>query len=320
MILAECASGPYPWQQQEWRQIVNLVDQDRLPHGLLLAGPAEIGKRQFAFATAQLLLCSSPVADWACGQCKSCKLFAASSHPDFLGVEPEEDGKAIKVDQIRALAEFATRTSAMGGKRVIIVSPADAMNLNAANAFLKTLEEPGKEITLILVAHQLGRMLPTIRSRCRIFPFALPDRAVVAAWLVEKQVNLDDVDEAIQLSGGRPLRGLRLLQTELWEQLQLFRQTLAAVSAGTESVLDAAKVLQGMAKTDVLEWFQYQAYGTVKNSVIATQGNPVLLFRFLDRLNSARQRLLSTANPNPQLVWEEVLMDWKSVLDLQQAG
>lgn len=310
------AAGIFPWQRDGWRKAISLLEQDRLPHALMLTGPAEIGKHRFAMALAQRVLCLAPVSGESCTACKACKLFLAATHPDFLLVEPEAEGKAIKVDQVRALAEFATRTASLGAYRAIVVCPGEAMNINAANAFLKTLEEPGDGVVILLVVHQPGRILPTIRSRCRIFPFSLPGREDVAGWLRNNGDTSRDIDQVMALSGGRPLRGQRLLETDLWNQLQLFGETLESLASNTLPVLDAARVLQGFSSADAMEWFQYLVYEKLKAIAV---DEPLLcqrMFRFLDRLNLARQRLISTANPNPQLVWEEVLMDWKSMLDL----
>jgi len=306
---------PHPWQGAQWQQIAKLEALDRLPHGLLFAGPGEIGKRDFALAVAKFLLCLSPVEGKPCHKCKTCQLFDAHSHPDFYLVEPEDTGKAIKVDQVRALAEFSAKTASMGGRRVITLCPAEAMNINAANALLKTLEEPGRGVVILLVSHQPSRLLATIRSRCRLFPFATPSEAEVLAWLRTRTSEDADLPQVMALSGGRPLRALRLLDSELGSQRQEFQRALAGFEDNQIQVTDAAKVLQGLAKTDALEWFQYRVYGRIKTSVTAENTAAPLLFRFLDKLSLARQRLLSTANPNPQLVWEEVLMDWKSVLN-----
>lgn len=308
---------PLEWQDGQWRQLCGLQAMDRLPHGLMLVGPAEIGKHRFAQAFAQLLLCLAPLEGRACQACKACLLFRAQSHPDFLAVEPEAEGKVIKVDQIRQLAEFAHRTASVGFHRVILVSPAEAMNPNAANAFLKTLEEPGVGVVILLVVHQPGSTLPTIRSRCRILSFPLPDRAQVRTWLLGIDADQARVDEVMTLSGGRPFRAKRLLETELKDQLTLFQDTLCGLERQAVSPLDAAKVLQGLSHVDVVEWFQYRVYELVKGDAGSTGRHRLALFKFLDRLTTARQRLTSSSNPNGQLLWEEVLMDWKSVIDLQ---
>ncbi|MFA5630274.1 MAG: DNA polymerase III subunit delta' [Porticoccaceae bacterium] len=308
----------FPWQQEQWRQLGGLLEQDVLPHALMFAGPAEIGKHSFAMAFAQTLLCATP-ADWrACGNCKTCKLFEAATHPDFIRIAPAEEGKVIPVDRIRELGEFASRTASMGGRRVILIEPAEAMNINAANAFLKTLEEPGADVCIILVVHQPGRILPTIRSRCRIFPFSLPPAEPVRQWLQARAGDGVDIAQVMELSGGRPLRALRLLDSDLKDQLQVFRDTLSQVEAGILPVLDGAKAIQSLAKGDAIEWFQYLLYDRLRDAAQRRHPQARLLFRFLDRLTTLRQRLLSTANPNPQLIWEEILMDWKSVIDLYQ--
>ena len=308
----------YPWQHGQWQQLSGLVAQDLVPHALMLVGPAEIGKGRLAQEFARLLLCLAPLPGQPCGRCKTCALFEASTHPDFTRVTPEEEGKAIRVDQIRELADFATRTASMGGRRVVIVEPAEAMNINAANAFLKTLEEPGSDLCILLVVHEPGRILPTIRSRCRIFPFPLPDAGAVTGWLGERATHSDGLSEAMELAGGRPLRALRFLETGLRDQLRDFRDLVDAVASGRMSVLEGAKILQGINKTDAIEWFQYLVYDRLREASRARHPRARLLFRFLDRLNILRQRLLGSANPNPQLDWEEILMDWKSVIDLFQ--
>ena len=308
----------FPWQQAQWHQLSGLLEQDVLPHALMFAGPSEIGKHRFAMAFAQTLLCAAPQ-DWrACGRCKTCNLFAAATHPDFLQITPEAEGKVIPVARIRELGEFASRTASMGGRRVMLIEPAEAMNINAANAVLKTLEEPGKDVCIILLVHQPGRILPTIRSRCQILPFPLPAGELVRPWLQARVGSEADIAQVMALSGGRPLRALRLQETELKDHLQTFADTLDQVEAGILPVLEGAKLIQGLAKADAIEWFQYRVYQRLRDASRAQHQRARLLFRFLDRLTLVRQRMFSTANPNPQLVWEEILMDWKSVIDLCQ--
>jgi len=294
------------------------VELERLPHGLMLVGPAEIGKHEFAQAFAQFLFCLAPQEGRACHHCKACQLFQAHTHPDYLHVIPESEGKAIKVEQIRQLAEFATKTAAIGERRVIVISPAEAMNINAANAFLKTLEEPGRGVVILLVCHQPGVMLPTIRSRCRKVSFSLPDRDMVMGWLQQHDGDRERVAEAMTLSGGRPLRAKRLLEADFRHQLDQFQRAMSDVEQRRLSPLEGARVLQGLSGSDVVEWFQYRVYGVIKEQAGSAGRDNHMLFRFLDRLTTARQRLQSSANPNPQLLWEEVLMDWKSVVDLRQ--
>ena len=133
----------YPWQADVFADLQQRRVQGRLPHALLISGPVGIGKQQLANVFSQSLLCAEPQADdLACGQCHACSLYAAGTHPDLFRLSPEEDSKVIKIDQIRTLIEKISLSSHYGRYRMVILNPADAMNIAAANALLKTLEEP----------------------------------------------------------------------------------------------------------------------------------------------------------------------------------
>ena len=150
-----------------------LSRRQNMPHAVLLTGPEGTGKGHFAAIIANSLLCSKPSVDrFACGECQSCQLLAANTHPDFyrITLESNADGKPakdIKVEQIRQLIQSLAQTSQLGGIKLAIIDPAERMNRNAANSLLKTLEEPTADTLLILLAAQPSRLLPTVRSRCQ---------------------------------------------------------------------------------------------------------------------------------------------------------
>ena len=133
---------PLPWHEDAWASLNSSIDSGRLPHAVLISGDQGIGKLRLATALAQRLICSAEMVKYACGACKSCNLFTAGSHPDVTYLEPEEKGKAIKIDPVRKLCESLSKTAQQGGWKVAIIAPAEAMNINAANALLKNLEEP----------------------------------------------------------------------------------------------------------------------------------------------------------------------------------
>lgn len=205
----------HPWNSTLWANLAALAE--RLPHALLLTGPAGVGKGQFAQALARKLLCESPVEGAACGQCPACHWFDAESHPDYRRIAPEsedegEEGESadrkrgarqIKIDQIRALEDFVFIGGHRGGKRVILVEPADAMNPGAANSLLKLLEEPPASVYFILVSSAERRLLPTILSRCRKLAFRRPSLAEGSAWLAAN--GHDAAAETLALAGGAPL-------------------------------------------------------------------------------------------------------------------
>ncbi|MFO7642692.1 MAG: DNA polymerase III subunit delta', partial [Candidatus Competibacteraceae bacterium] len=162
-----------PWHEPLWRQFQQSRAAGRLPHALLLAGPAGLGKLAFAKRLARALLCETPdVEGDACGRCRSCRLFQAGSHPDYRMEQPVEEGKAIRIDPIRELCGFLGFTAQYGGYKIALLEPADRLNLNAANSLLKTLEEPPGDCLLLLVTAHPARLPATVRSRCQKVSFA----------------------------------------------------------------------------------------------------------------------------------------------------
>ena len=198
-----------PWQAPaaaEW-----LARRGRWPHAALIAGPAGIGKRVLADWLARTLLCEKPVADGApCGECPSCRYAAAGQHPDLRIVEPVDDDEEnprpvewIVVDRIRALVRWSGITSHRGGAKVALIDPAERMNPAAANALLKTLEEPQRDTYFLLVSHQPGRLPATIVSRCQRLAAPLPGREQARAWLASQ--GFADADRLLDQAGGAPL-------------------------------------------------------------------------------------------------------------------
>lgn len=172
-----------PWLRDAEAALGKMAMEDRVPPALLIRGVSGTGKTQLALDFAQRLLCRSPLGAKACGSCASCHLFAAKTHPDFLHLAPEDPRKAIKVDSVRQMIQALALTPQYGGYRVVLIDQAEGLNANAANALLKTLEEPPLGTLLILVTDQPGRLPQTVRSRMRLLNVALPERRLSLAWL-----------------------------------------------------------------------------------------------------------------------------------------
>lgn len=198
-------------------------------HALLLHGPSGVGQFELAMALAAGWLCESatvPLAARPCGACASCRLVHARSHPDLLvlvpaalreslgltGGEGEEGGeessgkkkpsKEIRVDEVRTAIAFALTTSARGRGKAVVVHPAERMNPVAANAFLKTLEEPPGNARFLLCSAAPDALLPTIRSRCQAVPVSLPERSAAVAWLARQ--GIADPEVMLAACGGQP--------------------------------------------------------------------------------------------------------------------
>jgi len=210
----------FDWHQVAWREL--WASAAGLPHALLLAGPDGIGKGAFAQALAARLLCENMTGHGACGACPSCRWFASGNHPDYRYVIPEAESEGenepadgekkkasrqIRIDQIRALEDIVFIGGHRNGARVIVVEPAEAMNISAANALLKILEEPPPSVYFILISHQWRRLLATIRSRCRVLTLSRPPLAEARQWLARK--NDVQAAELLSLMGGAPLLALQ---------------------------------------------------------------------------------------------------------------
>lgn len=216
----------YEWNQEVWESLANRAG--RLPHALLVHGPAGTGKRALAEHFARFLLCEGPPEkSRPCGRCAACRWLELGNHPDLRWLEPEALAKApaadeseqggqsirsakpsleIKVEQVRALAEFLNVGSHRGRHRIALIHPAEDMNLHAANSLLKGLEEPPSGAVFVLVSHRPARLLPTIRSRCVAVPVSLPSRDRAEAWL--RHNGVAEADRWLAFAGGAPLRAL----------------------------------------------------------------------------------------------------------------
>ncbi|MGY3264263.1 DNA polymerase III subunit delta' [Lysobacter sp. HA35] len=203
-------SAMAPWQSRMYAQVAATLESGRLGHAQLFCGPAQLGKRDVAIRLARRVLCETPNGIDACGVCRSCRLLDAGTHPDyrFISFIPNREGTKLRseivIDQMRELSAALALTPQYGRAQVAIVDPADAINTSAANALLKTLEEPMTGRYLWLVSAHPARLSATIRSRCQRVEFRLPPADEARAWLLAQGHAAKDVDEALQAANGHP--------------------------------------------------------------------------------------------------------------------
>jgi len=185
-----------------------------VPQGLLFSGEEGVGKEKAARAFAAALLCRAPGEEGACGTCADCRRLASDAHPNFQFIAPETH--FLRIDEIRALQEELALKAFSDRPRVAILCPADRMTPQAANALLKTLEEPPPGAHLILIAHRVAGMMPTIVSRCQRVPF-FPLSPETTAEILSRHPEAGPEYPAAVLrlaaavSGGSPGRALSLL-------------------------------------------------------------------------------------------------------------
>src|SRR5690606_7412124 len=244
----------YDWLKPAWQRL--LGQRERLHHALLIHGPRGIGKSAFAAELAQALLCESPRASGeACGHCLACGWFAQRNHPDFrlltpAAAEAERDGdegagevarkpatkagakpsKDIRIDQVRDLERFTEVGGHRGGAKVVLIDPADALNTAAANALLKTLEEPSGTTRFVLVTDRPDALPATIRSRCRALSLPMPAAQTAAAWLAaDAGVDVSQARAWLAAAGGSPLHARRFADPSQAAIHRLVVETLAGI-------------------------------------------------------------------------------------------
>jgi DNA polymerase-3 subunit delta' len=317
------ARPPYPWLDEAWRALGDYLREARLPQALLIHGPEGLGKRKLADAFAQRLLCQADGAK-PCGQCLGCRLWEAGTHPHFLAVQPEEPGKAIRVDDIRSLTGRFELKPQYASWRLAVIDPADAMNLSAANALLKTLEEPPERSLLILVSGAPGRLPATILSRCQRLAVRPPSRTRVLNWLAARQERY--APEALwAAASGSPLRALEMAEKGYPD----WREKLFALGSGTGAADPAlaAESFSAVPLEYLLEWLMQWAMELIRHPHAPERENfynvprtesfqrarrrdPAEIYVFLDQLIRAKRLLAANAQLNRPLLLEETLIGW----------
>lgn len=251
---------PYPWHHEIWSTLSHQID--RLPHALLLHGRPGLGKHAFALRLAQTLLCAQPqeAGGGPCGICQACHLFTTGTHPDLHVLQPEAVAEAaedlgsryavrypasdrkrerpsadITIYQIRCLIEDAQGRPFISRRKVLLLSPAEAMNLHAANSLLKLLEEPPPGSMLLLVTSHLARLPATVRSRCSHVLFKTPPRESGLAWLeLRTGGKSESASRLLSLAGGAPLLAQSLMDEGFAEIRAGLLRDLDNLSLGRE--------------------------------------------------------------------------------------
>lgn len=345
----------YSWQTEVWQRLVQ--SHAARGHALLLKGRKGVGKLAFARHLAKSLLCEQPSANSeACGMCPSCSwlsLDGQGGHPDFRLIEPEalsmeaaaddadtevetavdnpagsakskkKPKQQIGVEQIRALTDLVYMSSHRNGYKIILIHPAETMNIAAASALLKSLEEPPPQTLFILVTHRPQQLLATIRSRCRQIAMPAPDPATAAAWLTQQGVK--DPDACLAAAGYAPLAALEFNDDDYLAQHGDF---IKQVSTPGFNPITLAEAMQKSDLPTVVNWLQKWCYdlmsfrttgkiryhlhmlATIKSLTPGIDPRPLAGFL---RTLIATQRL-SRHPLNPRLFLEEMLLSYAMLM------
>lgn len=257
----------YPWLNAPYRQILARYQQARGHHALLLHSQPGNGEASLCYALSRWLMCRQPDGIKSCGVCYSCRLMMAGNHPDFYQPEPEKGRQSLGVDAIRAIIDSVYGRARQGGVKVVWLPHAELLTEQAANALLKTLEEPPEDTYFLLGCQTPSRLLPTLRSRCLYWPLPAPDEALGLRWL--HQAGYEDplsARTALRLCANAPLAAEALLQPTRWQE----RLTLCAALQEAHASGDFLALLPALNRdkddeplhwllsllTDALKWQQ----------------------------------------------------------------
>jgi len=320
-------TGILPWHAEPWQALVRRARDGKLPHALLLSGLRGLGKNRFAAELAKALLCLQPQADGqACTLCRSCLLYQAGTHPDYLQVRPGEEGKAIAVDQIRAMNAHLALKSQYAGYKLVIIAPAEQMNGAAANSLLKTLEEPAAHSLLILITSQPALLLATLRSRCQQIKFTAPPASLAVPWLSTFPAAGNNAPELLALAAGAPLMALDMAGSDALSRHAALLDDLDKLA---QRQADPVTVAAAWLKTNLpesLAWMLSCIVDMIRMRCVGTPpylanpeiqqrlrklAEPLSLAQLYARLDSVTETLrLLNRQINIQLLLEDMLISW----------
>ena len=286
-----------PWLKEPYARLENVRREGRLGHGWLLTGPAGLGKINLALAMANRLLtprAAAPgrLAAAAANTAMTLRHDPSDHHPDLHWVFPEPEKRTISVAQVRHTTDALTLTSLGGQAKIVIIEPADALTLAAANALLTTLEEPTPDTYLFLVSHQAGRLPATIRSRCQTLSLPQPRLEHSLDWLSEQpgDVSRTDWAQLLLLAGGSPFRALTLCENEYHNKNKIFEEKFKLIS---DNKLDPQALADDWLKEGIelpLTWLAIQLQRVIRARMAPEVSNPITDLG-LDRLHNAWQAL-----------------------------
>lgn len=233
-----------PWYQPQAERLLASLNVGMLHHALLIGGAAGSGTELFASQLGRILLCdnaaSNVVSTMGCGECQSCALLAAGTHPDFICLSPLEGKASISINAVRDAKNQLLQTAQIAKNKVCLISPAEALTENAANALLKLLEEPPEHCYFLMPTSAAHLLLPTIKSRCMKVALLAPSTEKLRSVLVE-HFEAGNVDQAIAVHRGFPEPVVQALEENNIEAA--FERQIDAFASGRESALALATQL-----------------------------------------------------------------------------
>ncbi|WP_431222690.1 DNA polymerase III subunit delta' [Serratia sp. L9] len=321
----------YPWLNTAYRHLVGQYTAGRGHHALLLHAAPGNGDAALLYALSRWLICQQRNGEKSCGECHSCRLMLAGNHPDYHVLAPEKGKSSLGIEPIRQLIETLNSHAHQGGAKVVWLSQAELLTEAAANALLKTLEEPPANTYFLLGCRETSSLLATLRSRCFYWHLASPDEQLGLQWLSRQGVgNPNDRLTALRLHDGAPIAAEQLLQPEHWQKRLALCNALSTALPQCDMLL-LLPVLNHDDVADRLHWLCALLLDAMKcqqgaASYILNQDQLALVQQMASRLSSAslqqitqqwlncRHQLLSIVGVNRELLLTEQLLSWEQML------
>jgi len=208
----------YPWLNQPYRHIISQHQAGRAHHALLVQAIDGMGDDALVWGVSRWLMCQQPDGLKSCGVCHGCQLMQAQTHPDWYRLEAEKGKSTLGIDAVRQVTEKLYHFAQQGGAKVVWLPDAAQLSESAANALLKTLEEPPANSWFFLSSREPSRLLATLRSRCMVLALTPPDEIQSLSWLSRQMPqNEAALQTALRLSAGAPAAALQLLEPARWQ-------------------------------------------------------------------------------------------------------
>jgi len=321
----------YPWLRAPFEQLISQYQAGRGHHALLVYALPEMGDDALIYAICRWLMCQRPQGNKSCGACHSCQLMQAGTHPDSYYIDLEKGKSTLGIDVIREITEKLYSHSQQGGNKVIRIAQADKLTEAAANALLKTLEEPPAKTWFFLSCREPAHLPATLRSRCLCWHLAPPAESFAQAWLARETAQAPDhLTAALRLSSGSPAAALQLLEPVRWKQREKLCNSLEkSCDSGDMLALlpefnhdDAVRTLDWLCAL-LLDAIKYQqgAMGWLTNNdhlslvIKLTQHcSPALLHSLLHIGFQCRETLLNVVGVNRELILTETLLTWERLM------
>jgi DNA polymerase III subunit delta' len=319
----------FPWQQKHWNSLHSYIKQKRIPQALLITGTSGSGKHSLAKQFAYSLLCSNPQDNGLpCGGCNSCLLIKADTHPDLIQIQPDEEKKSISINQIRQVVTDTYLKPQFDTHRVVIINPADVMTTQAANAFLKCLEEPTERTVFILITSKPNKLPATIISRCQRLSVILPEKQILYDWLNGQGIN-DNQETLVNLLKCSILKTQQLTNQDTLKQRNDCFNDWLTIAKHTNHPAIISEKWQKLPEAELINWLISWVVDLIKCTCcinreqlcnqdlikplqeLSQQLDLKCLYKWYDLLINSRQRLGTQINF--QIMLEEILVQWQEL-------